>query len=145
PYTTLFRSLGPLSNQIAINQAQRRRPAAEQVITRRVTDQVAPRFNQEVDQQLSDANVRLQRHIPHLLGLAGLTPADVALSSTDEHVLFGLRVPKVQASRRPAPDESPAQSEDPHSLQLQRQQSPSEEPQPQQLQKPPVQLPGAPL
>src|SRR5690606_4783826 len=53
--------LGPLSNQIALTEAERRRPAAEQVITRRLTDQGAPRFNQEVDQQLSDANVRLQR------------------------------------------------------------------------------------
>lgn len=142
--------LGPLANQIALNQAQQRRPAAEQVITRRLTDQVAPRFNQEVDQQLSDANVRLQRHIPTLLGLAGLTPADVSFSSTDAHVLFGLCVPQVQTSRRPAREESPLRSQDPQSPQLQRQQLqreelPAKEPQPQQLQKPPVLPPGAPL
>jgi hypothetical protein len=142
--------LGPLANQIALNQAQQRRPAAEQVITRRLTDQVAPRFNQEVDQQLSDANVRLQRHIPTLLGLAGLTPADVSFSSTDAHVLFGLCVPQVQTSRRPAPDEPPSQSQDSQSpqsqsQQLQRQESPAQEPQPQQSQKLPVLPPGAPL
>jgi hypothetical protein len=107
--------LGPLANQIALNEAQRRRPAAEQVITRRLTDQVAPRFNQEVDQQLSDANVHLQRHVPTLLGLAGLTPADVAFSSTDANVLLGLCVPQVQTNQRPAPAESPSQLPEPPS------------------------------
>jgi hypothetical protein len=99
--------LGPLSNQIALSEAERRRPAAEQVITRRVTDQVAPRFNQEVDQQLSNANVRLQEQIPYVLGLAGLTPADVSFSSTDAHVLFGLRVPQLQTNLRPVPEVAP--------------------------------------
>jgi hypothetical protein len=128
--------LGPLSNQIALNQAQQRRPAAEQVIIRRLTDQVAPRFNQEVDQQLSDANVHLQRHIPWLLGAAGLTPADVSFSSTDAQVLFGLSVPQVQTSRREAPQETQE-----HQPELQQPEAP--EPQPPQPQPQPSETTGA--
>jgi len=85
--------IGPLANRIALSEAERRRPVAEQIITQRVTEGAAPRFNQEVDQQLSDANVHLQEWAPRALALAGLTPQSVSFRSTDQAILFSLAVP----------------------------------------------------
>ncbi len=85
--------IGQLGTAIALNEAERRRPAVEQFALRRVTRTAAPRFNNEVDEKLSAANRRLSRHLPAFLGQLGLASSDQRLSTGSDRLYYSLRLP----------------------------------------------------
>ncbi len=105
--------IGPIGTAIALNEAERRRPAVEQFALRRVTRTAAPRFNNEVDEKLSDANRRLSRHVPALLEQLGLTLADQRLSSGSDRLYYGLRLPADSRDEQSNPLALPGESEAP--------------------------------
>ena len=48
--------IGPIANRTALNIANRQQPLAEQIAARKITEQVAPIFNQSIDQQIASIN-----------------------------------------------------------------------------------------
>ncbi|MCA9079920.1 MAG: hypothetical protein KDA58_05145 [Planctomycetaceae bacterium] len=81
--------VGPLVSMAAFMEAENRRPLAEQIAAQRLTREVAPRFNQEIDSQLVRLNQGLQlvrERWPQQLGPA---PTLVTMS-TDHFGLFAL-------------------------------------------------------
>ena len=100
--------IGPLATRIALTTAERRRPVTEQIVSQRVTTEVAPRFNTEVDQLLGRANDQLRSAIPRLLTTAGFARSDQRLSSTTDAVLFGVRLPGTGISVHRPPASSPS-------------------------------------
>jgi len=85
--------IGQIGTAIALNQAERQRPAAIQYTLRRVTESAAPRFNQEVDRKLSDANRQLNTYQPAFFERWGLRTSDQFLMTTDDRLQYGLRIP----------------------------------------------------
>jgi hypothetical protein len=85
--------LGPIGSSIALSQAERRRPVAVQYATRRITEMAAPRFNDEVDKNLSKANHQLAARSQQFFQAIGLSPADQVLTTADDRLCYGLRIP----------------------------------------------------
>ena len=99
--------LGPLASMIAITEADRQRPIAEQIAAQRVTQQIAPRFNNEADQQLATLNRLLADEVRSRLERLDLLPARLQTASTTDCVFIGWGL-----TERRAPLESPAPAPD---------------------------------
>ncbi|MGE0377031.1 MAG: hypothetical protein AB7I48_24640 [Planctomycetaceae bacterium] len=85
--------IGSIGTAIALSEAERRRPAAEQYALQRVTRTAAPRFNREVDQKLSKANQRLSTNGLPFLEKLGLSASDQLLKTSEDRLYYTVRVP----------------------------------------------------
>ncbi|MBX3438151.1 MAG: hypothetical protein KF861_11720 [Planctomycetaceae bacterium] len=91
--------LGSIGSAIALNEAERRRPAAVQFALQRVTRTAAPRFNREVDEKLALANQRLGHYVPIAMDAMGLTSDDQSVSTSDDRLMYTLRTPAAGPER----------------------------------------------
>jgi hypothetical protein len=82
--------LGPLASNIALSEAERRRPIAEQIAAMKVTQNVAPEFNSRLDEELIKLNKTLEQQVRSNLSLLKLLPGRVTILSTDDAVLMGV-------------------------------------------------------
>jgi len=82
--------LGPLANNIVLNVADQRKPMSEGIAAQRVTQQVAPQFNSNLDKVLAKLNDQL--HGPYLttMAQAGMLPSRVSTTTTQDAMLCGL-------------------------------------------------------
>jgi len=85
---TLLESLG---SRIALRVAERNRPQAEEYARNRVVQRVYPSFDQEVDEQLADANDRLEEHVRNPLRKAKLLPSVQLVRSSETHLHYAGR------------------------------------------------------
>ncbi|WP_437206533.1 hypothetical protein [Planctomicrobium sp. SH664] len=79
--------LGRIATNTVLNAVEQRRPSTDWLTAMRITSHVGPRFNNELDQQLSKINDRLSS-FKRLLAMKGLDPEIVRASSTDDAVLW---------------------------------------------------------
>ncbi|SFI90040.1 hypothetical protein [Planctomicrobium piriforme] len=82
--------LGPLVNNIAMNAAEQRRPMAEQIAAQRVTQKVAPTFNERLDQELIKLNQKLSGDVKTRLENAQLVPSHIATLSSEDAGMWGV-------------------------------------------------------
>ncbi len=82
-----------IARSIALTEAERRRPQAEQIASQMLTRQAAPRFNDEVDRKLADANRNLARFSPTLFQWIDLTPDRQSLSTSGDRLFYQLALP----------------------------------------------------
>jgi hypothetical protein len=93
--------VGPLVSMVAFYTAEQQRPLAERIAAHRVTQQIGPRFNGEVDAQLATLNeqlVLLQSMLSKAFSAGTVT---IASQSTDELMQVGFG--SAPASAAPAP------------------------------------------
>jgi len=76
--------IGPIGDQMAWNEVLRRMPQSDAVVVRRVADDVFPRVNQSVDQQLTDFNRKWTDVRQRLAGLTGSDRVAWSASSTKD-------------------------------------------------------------
>jgi len=127
--------LGPLANNIVLNVADQRKPVSEGIAAQRVTQQVAPQFNSNLDQVLAKLNEQLQGSWSSKMASVGMTPSRVSTTTTHDALLCGLdfqaalaeaadssgrqklssksRVPTVLVTRQLIPGLSPRYGADP--------------------------------
>lgn len=86
--------VGDIARSIALSEAERQRPQAEQIASQMVTRQAAPRFNNEVDNKLAKANHQLSRLIPVLFDWIDLTPDRLSLRTSPDRLIYQLRLPR---------------------------------------------------
>lgn len=98
--------LGPLAEQTALNVANQRLPIAQQIAAQRVTQKVAPKFNDAVDAQIVAINRFLSETLEQQLKEYRLDFLQVSASTTDQHL-------KISLQAGPA---IPAQTQDFHQL-----------------------------
>ncbi len=82
--------IGSIANQIAINEADRRKPMAEQIAAQKVTQQVGPRFNKEIDDVLTTLNGQLENVVQKRLLQFQMVPKRLQTTSTSDAMLIGL-------------------------------------------------------
>jgi hypothetical protein len=93
--------LGPLADSFALQQADQRRPEAERIAAYKITEQVAPQFNTQVDEQLVSLNQKLGDLRPRLQTL-NLAPLSLLPRSTDQSMSLSLRMtPDEQVASSP--------------------------------------------
>ncbi len=85
--------VGDIARSIALSEAERRRPQAEQIASRMLTRQAAPRFNDEVDRKLADANRSLARYMPALWQWVDVNADQQSLSTSSDRLFYQLRLP----------------------------------------------------
>ncbi|MDZ4688093.1 MAG: hypothetical protein SH850_23715 [Planctomycetaceae bacterium] len=85
---TLFEGLG---SRIALKVAERNRPQTEEYARNRVVQRVYPSFDKEVDEQLADANDRLEESLRSPLRKAKLLPSAQLARSSDTHLHYAGR------------------------------------------------------
>ncbi|MCA9073511.1 MAG: hypothetical protein KDA93_00655 [Planctomycetaceae bacterium] len=90
--------VGDIARSIALSEAERRRPQAERIASQMLTRQAAPRFNDEVDGKLADANRQLSRFAPSLFAWIGLSPDRQSLSTSSDRMFYQLRLPQPPAT-----------------------------------------------
>ncbi|MCR9199072.1 MAG: hypothetical protein NXI04_10535 [Planctomycetaceae bacterium] len=76
--------IGPLGDQMAWNEVLRRMPQSDAIVVRRVADDVFPRVNQSVDQQLTDFNRKWTGMRQRLAALTGSDRVAWSASSTKD-------------------------------------------------------------
>ncbi|MEZ6144692.1 MAG: hypothetical protein R3B91_04505 [Planctomycetaceae bacterium] len=89
--------VGDIARSIALTEAERRRPQAEQIASQMLTRQAAPRFNDEVDRKLSEANRKLAQYVPALLQWIDLSADQQSLSTTSDQLLYQIKLPRPPA------------------------------------------------
>jgi hypothetical protein len=94
--------IGPLASMVALHAADRRRPISERIAAARVTQQVAPRFNQEIDRQLGALNEALSEKIRPMLESWNALPGEVRAVTTADALMLAVR-PRETSSSRPMP------------------------------------------
>ncbi|MFG0332225.1 MAG: hypothetical protein ACF8TS_02590, partial [Maioricimonas sp. JB049] len=100
--------IGPVASNFALSEANRRTPIARNIIALRVTDGAAPRFNEEIDQKLAEANRGLREIvIPRLQAHDLLPQVSLQTSSNELRVAlqlgqFAAPAPPVTSTVRPA-------------------------------------------
>ncbi|MEW4529251.1 hypothetical protein [Maioricimonas sp. JC845] len=99
--------VGPVASNFALSEANRRTPIARNIIALKVTDQAAPRFNEEVDQKLAEANRGLNELVIPRLQEYALLPEAYAQTTSDE-LRVTLRLGNVAATPPPASSTSPS-------------------------------------
>ncbi len=101
--------VGPIAASVALNEAERRRPAAESIAARRITREIAPQFNAAADEQLAEANRLLRERLLPLLSRDHRLPSKHACTTTDQHLIFEARVSAATtaSSLSPPDDVSP--------------------------------------
>jgi hypothetical protein len=82
--------LGPLASQYALGVAEQRRPEAERITARRITEQVAPQFNSAIDARLASLNRELRDELPQKLAQLGIEKPSVRISTTDQELIASL-------------------------------------------------------
>lgn len=82
--------LGPLANNIVLNVADQRKPVSEGIAAQRVTQQVAPQFNSNLDEVLAKLNAQLQGNWTQKLSGLGVLPSRISTSTTQDALLCGL-------------------------------------------------------
>ncbi|QDU36660.1 hypothetical protein Mal4_09480 [Maioricimonas rarisocia] len=83
--------VGPVASNFALSEANRRTPIARNIIALKVTDEAAPRFNEEVDQKLAEANRGLSNLVVPRLQAHDLLP-DAFAQTTDRELRMTLRL-----------------------------------------------------
>ena len=81
--------LGPLANNIALNQAQMRQPLSQQIAAYRVTQNVAPEFNGRIDEALAKLNEQMEQKVRRFLSTRDLLPTRLKPMSTSNVLLVG--------------------------------------------------------
>lgn len=85
-------ALQPLVSQFVLRAAEQRRPAAEEIARNKVADRIYPRFDQDVDDQLSKANQQLENVVRKRLNELGVMPSAQRCRSTDNELHYAVRV-----------------------------------------------------
>ncbi|QDT34998.1 hypothetical protein Mal48_42710 [Thalassoglobus polymorphus] len=80
--------LGPLTTRTAINVANRRTPVAEQIAAAKVTQKVAPKFNNEVDAKLTEINQFLHGNFKQLLEKYQLEATQFSAYTTENQLVL---------------------------------------------------------
>lgn len=91
-FTPASAILGPLANNIAMREAERRRPIAEQIAAQRVTQQVVPEFNTQADQQLAELNQQLETLVRAKLREFKILPKRTQAATTNNSMLLGFDI-----------------------------------------------------
>lgn len=84
--------LQPLVSQYVLRTAEQRRPAAEEIARNKVADRIYPRFDQDVDNQLSNANQQLENIVRKRLNELGVMPSSQLCRSTENELHYACRV-----------------------------------------------------
>jgi len=93
--------LGPLANNIALQAADARSPAAAAITAEKITREAAPRFNDETDAQLAKLNSLLTEFVRPRLQQFDLLPSSQAVSTTDRSLLWCVSIaPPSETIRR---------------------------------------------
>lgn len=82
--------LGPLANNIVLNVADQRKPISEGIAAQRVTQQIAPKFNSTLDEELAKLNQQLQGPLKDRVAQVKMTPSRISTLTTDDALLCGL-------------------------------------------------------
>lgn len=82
--------LGPLANNIVLNVADQRKPISEGIAAQRVTQQIAPKFNSKLDEELAKLNQQLHGPLKDRIAQAKMTPSRISTLTTDDAFLCGL-------------------------------------------------------
>ena len=80
--------IGPIANNIALQAATARNPAAAQITAGKITQQAAPEFNTRVDTELARLNELLSGKAREQLVRFGLAPSAHSLSSSERDLLW---------------------------------------------------------
>jgi hypothetical protein len=86
---TLF---GGIADRIAYQTAERRRPAAEAIARDRLAERVYPEFDNEIDNQLANANIQLDSSVRQKLRQFNLMPSRQHVSSTDTRMNYSMQI-----------------------------------------------------
>ncbi len=84
--------LQPLISQFVLQAAEQRRPAAEELARNKVADRIYPRFDKDVDDQLSAANQQLETVVRKRLNELGIMPSAQRCRSTENELHYACRV-----------------------------------------------------
>ncbi len=107
--TTQFsgRPLGPLMEQIVLQVAQTRQPAAQAFARDRVIKRVYPRFDGDVDAQLARGNQMLKETLQARLTAAQLMPKRVSVQTTETQLRLAaaMAVPAELSDVPPPPED----------------------------------------
>ncbi|WP_437194362.1 hypothetical protein [Planctomicrobium sp. SH527] len=82
--------LGPLASSVVMNAAEQRRPMTESIAAHRITQLVAPTFNNRLDSELVKLNKLLAVDLRNMLTQAQLYPSHIATKSTEEAAMWGV-------------------------------------------------------
>lgn len=82
--------LGPLASSVVMNAAEQRRPMTESIAAHRITQLVAPTFNNRLDSELVKLNKLLSGDLRNMLTQAQLYPSHIATKSTEEAAMWGV-------------------------------------------------------
>lgn len=82
--------LGPLANNIVLNVAEQRKPISEGIAAQRVTQQIAPKFNSRLDEELAKLNQQLHGPLKERIASVKMTPSRISTLTTDDAFLCGL-------------------------------------------------------
>jgi len=91
-----------LGSRIALKMAERQRPQSEEIARNRVVERVYPSFDKEIDQQLADANDRLDLQLRGLLRRANLLPTQQLARSNETHLHYAGRFVVPDSAVNPA-------------------------------------------
>lgn len=81
--------VGRIASNIALSEAERRRPMSDRIAAVRVTEHVAPEFNSRLDQELSRLNHLLSETVRSQLTKFSLMPSRLKTLTTDDAILLG--------------------------------------------------------
>lgn len=84
--------LGPVANQAALNVANQRRPEAERIAAWKVTQNVAPRFNDEIDRQIKTINQTITQFRQNWLNTERLQALQFSADTTERHLTISATV-----------------------------------------------------
>jgi hypothetical protein len=79
---------GGVAGRIGMQLADQRAPHMEERIRQRVSDRVLPTFNAQTDQELGNANARLESEFRQLLRRYNLLPSAQRVVTTDRHLHY---------------------------------------------------------
>lgn len=96
---------GGIANGIAVGEANKRRPQSEAIAAARVSEQVIPKFNEEVDAEFETVNSELETRLLQKLRDNDLFPSARRIASTEDSVTISARLmgrAEVGGNRPPA-------------------------------------------
>ena len=83
-----------IARSIAMGEARKKRPQSEAIAAGRVTDRMAPKFNEEVEQEFGKANDDLEKQVNAPLKKLGLFPSATSFVTTDDQLFANARLMK---------------------------------------------------
>jgi len=90
--------LGPLASSIVMSAAEQQKPMTEAIAAQRITQAVAPEFNNRLDTELIKLNQKLNGQVKDWLDQSQLMPTHISTRSTDNAGMWGVAFEPATAS-----------------------------------------------